>query len=433
MRFINERRKFSSRSRRPHLQSRFDMKIKVEDQGSTPAQDLNKSQVAIISSKDENHMPLEINADVQKLFPEVKQPETKEENKDKGGNEPEPKVSGGGLKIPPKEPVEISTSFDMSKDEWTLGELLDLNITKIPFLVDKLIPLYTLNVLAGQSERGKSTLYTQLALAIISGEDEFLGCKLSVTYKRVLVISTEDSPIALSFRTNRQLNQVSSVVEFKDRLTFITNQDNLESRIENYLEKNRADLVVMDAFADVFTGGDLNASNSVRRYLNNYVKFIQRFGCTVLFVHHVGKGKQGYRSEKDQLLGSTGIEGKMRNVLMLSIVNDQHQLSIAKGNYINREDKKIPLYLNFDNKTLTFSKADGPAKPEVSDQCVIASNVDSVVRRKPGKQRDMQLWNRVVQLSEEGKTQVAIAKIIGKDKSTICKWLKDYKSKPEVE
>jgi RecA-family ATPase len=364
---------------------------------------------------------------------EVRQPETKEENKDKGGNEPQPKVSSSRMKIPPKVTDQISTQVVMSKDQWTLGELLELKITEIPFLVDKLIPLHSLNVLAGQSERGKSTFYTQLALAIIMGENKFLGCKLNVTHKRVLVISTEDGPIALSFRTNRQLNQVSSIDEFKDRLTFITTQDNLEDRIEKYLEKTSADLIVMDAFADVFTGGDINASNAVRRYLNNYVKFVQRFGCTVLFVHHVGKGRQGNKPEKDQLLGSAGIEGKMRNVLMLSIVNDQHQLSIAKGNYVNQEDKKIPLYLNFNNETLTFSRADGPAKPEVIDQCAIASNVDSGVRRKPGKQRDMQLWDRAVRLSEEGKTQVAIAKIIGKHKSTICKWLKDYKSKPEVE
>ena len=338
------------------------------------------------------------------------------------------KVSSGGLNLPPKRPDQIATHFDMTKDEWTLGELLDMKITEIPFLVDKLIPLHTLNVLAGQSERGKSTLYTQLSLAIIRGDDEFLGFKLNVIYKRVLVISTEDGPVALSFRTNKQLNKVSIIGELRDRITFITNQDDLERRIERYLEKNRADLVVMDAFADVFTGGDINASNSVRRYLNNYVKFIRQYGCSVLFVHHVGKGKQSNKPEKDQLLGSTGIEGKMRNVLMLSIVNDQHQLSIAKGNYINREDKKIPLYLNFDNETLTFSKADGPAKPNESNESNVASKGVCTIKRKPGRQKDMNLYNRAIQLYLEGKSQVEIAKIVKRDKSTICKWIKNYNS-----
>jgi|ERR1035437_6154047 hypothetical protein len=360
--------------------------------------------------------PVEKSVEVTKQKPEEVKPELK------------PKVSSSGLKIPPKEPVEIPTSIDMNKDEWTLGELLDLKITEIPFLVDKLIPLHTLNVLAGQSERGKSTLYTQLSLAIIRGDNEFLGFKLNLAYKRVLVISTEDGPVALSFRTNKQLNKVSITGELRDRITFITNQDDLERRIERYLEKNRADLVVMDAFADVFTGGDINASNSVRRYLNNYVKFIQRFGCTVLFVHHVGKGNRGNKPEKDQLLGSTGIEGKMRNVLMLSIVNDQHQLSIAKGNYINREDKKIPLYLNFDVKTLTFSREDGPAKPKASDESIVSSSGGCQSKRKPGKQKDMKLYNQAIQFYKEGISQVEIAKIVKRDKSTICKWIKEHKS-----
>jgi transposase len=43
----------------------------------------------------------------------------------------------------------------------------------------------------------------------------------------------------------------------------------------------------------------------------------------------------------------------------------------------------------------------------------------------------MNLVNQAIQLFEEGKSQVEIAKIIGKDKSTICKWIKGFKSKQE--
>jgi archaellum biogenesis ATPase FlaH len=397
----------------------FDSKIKTEDHEKTPLQNANNVEVATLSIKDENFIHLEANAE---------QPEINEQKNDNEENIPEPQVSSGGLKLPSKVPVEIATSFDMSKDEWTLGEVVDLKIREIPFLVNKLIPLHTLNVLAGQSERGKSTLYTQLSLAIIRGDDEFLGCKFNVTHKRVLVISTEDGPIALSFRLNKQLNNVTLNPELRDRITFITNQDILEERIEKHLEKNRVDLIVMDAFADVFTGGDINSSPVVRRYLNTYVKITQMYGCTVLFVHHVGKGRQGNKPEKDQLLGSTGIEGKMRNVLMLSIVNDQHQLSIAKGNYVNTEDKKIPLYLNFDNNTLTFSRADGPAKPKETEQCGIDSTGSSEAKGKPGRQKNMALVNKAIHLDKEGKSGVEIAKIIGMHKSTISKWIKEYKS-----
>jgi hypothetical protein len=393
----------------------------------------NNLKPIYIGQRDGNHRCLNTNVDFHKPQPVEKQVEIVDPKRTTGKKESVPEVSSGGLKLPPKKPDQFATEIDMSKDEWTLGEILDLRITAIPFLVEKLIPLHTLNVLAGQSERGKSTLYTQLSLAIIRGDKEFLGCKLKTKYKRVLVISTEDGPVALSFRTNKQLKQTALSVEFRNRLTFITNQDNLDVRIENYLNKTRVDLIVMDAFADVFTGGDLNASNSVRRYLNTYVKLIQKYGCTVLFVHHVGKGKQGNRAEKDQLLGSTGIEGKMRNVLMLSIVNEQHQLSIAKGNYVNRDDRKIPMYLDFDTNTLTFSRADGPAKPTETVEGEDTPRGGNGAKRKPGRQKDMALYDHAIKLYKEGKPQKEIAEIVGRDKSTICKWIKEDKSKPDLQ
>ena len=345
-------------------------------------------------------------------------------------HEPEIQVSSGGLKPPIEGIDQIATDFDMFKDEYSLEELLIMNITEIPFLVEKLIPKETLVVLAGQSEIGKSTMYTQLALAIVRGDNEFLGCKLNATHKKVLVISTEDGPKQLSFRTIRQIIQVTIGVEKRRNLHFIFNFYKSEERIKNYLKKNSVDLVIIDAFGDVFWG-DINASNSVRGFLNKYVDIIRKYRCSILFVHHVCKGNNKQKSEKDQLLGSVGIEGKMRNVLMLSIVNDQHQLSIAKGNYISKENKKIPLYLNFDDKTLTFSKADGPAKPKETCESNLASGGGSRAKRTPGRQKDMKLYNQAIQLFNESKRQVEIARIVGRDKSTVCKWIKDYKSNQE--
>lgn len=332
------------------------------------------------------------------------------------------------VELKSKEPInnQIATSFDIFKDEYSLAELLELNITEIPFLVEKLIPKNTLAILAGQSEIGKSTFYTQLAISIVRGDHEFLGRKLSATFNRVLIISTEDGPIPLSFRANRQLKHSTIGVEKSKKLKVIFDYEKLEDKIEKHLKLSPVDLVVIDAFGDVFQG-DMNSSSSVRLFLNKYVAIIQKYNCSILFVHHVCKGNKKQKSNKDQLLGSTGIEGKMRNVLMLSIVNDQHQLSIVKGNYIPMEEKKQPAYLNFDNESLTFSIADGPAKPKQQDESAIASGWDSREESKPGRRTDMTLYNQAIQMYKEGMPQVEIAEKTGRDKSTICKWIKKHK------
>jgi KaiC/GvpD/RAD55 family RecA-like ATPase len=395
----------------------FDSENRAKDQAITPPQNSNNVEGAIVGIHDENNIPLETNAEVQKNCPELQQPDK---------NEIGLEVSSGELKLPPKEPDRIATEFDMFKDDYTLDELLDLKVTEIPFLIEKLIPRETLVVLAGQSEIGKSTFYSQLALAIVRGDNEFLGLKLNAIYGKVLIVSTEDGLIPTSFRANRQVINSTIEVENRKNLRVIFNFDKLEEKIMKHLKHTKVDLIVIDAFGDVFWG-DINATNSVRQFLNKYVTIIRKYRCSVLFVHHVCKGKNKQKSEKDQLLGSTGIEGKMRNVLMLSIVNDQHQLSIAKGNYLNRKDKKVPLYLNFDPTTLTFSKADGPAKPSESDEAVIASSGDSRVKGRPGRQRDKDLYSKAITLFNSGMKQCNIANELGVSTGTISRWVNHNK------
>jgi archaellum biogenesis ATPase FlaH len=321
-----------------------------------------------------------------------------------------------------------ATAIDIFKEEWTLDELLDLNITEIPYLVENLIPCDSSVIIAGPSDVGKSTLYTQLAIAIVKGEKEFLGFKLNPVHRRVLIVSTEDGPIPLAFRTKKQTsNENLSKIIRKNLKVFFT-YDNLEKRICNYLENNPVDLVVIDAFSDVYQG-DINASNGVRQFLNRFTIIIQKYRCSVLFVHHVCKGKKKGQSEKDQLLGSTGIVGKVRSVMMLSNNSQQHHLNVAKGNYLSNEDKGEITYLSFNPSILKFSKSVDYQLKEKSEEGNITSGSGSSSKSRPGRQKDMSLYNQAIKLYNEGMKQVEIAKIVGRDKATICKWIKADKNR----
>ena len=149
-----------------------------------------------------------------------------------------------------KSKPQFSTNIDPYKDEYSLGELLSLNVTEIPFLWNKLIPRGSLVVLGGPSESGKSTLYTQLALAIVKGNQEFLGLKLNAIHSRVLIISTEDGPEAFSFRVIKQLNESKIGPKIQQNLVVIFSDENLENRISEILSQTRVDLVIIDAFSD---------------------------------------------------------------------------------------------------------------------------------------------------------------------------------------
>jgi len=322
-----------------------------------------------------------------------------------------------------------STRSVISDQELTLGELLDLDYSKIPFLVEKLIPAGTLVILGGQSEIGKSTLYSQLSIAIVFGDEEFLGCKIHPVHRKVLIISSEDGPPAVSFRFLKQIQ--GRIVDSKIRNSIVVkfNYDNLENRIHEILQSTPVDLIIIDAFGDVF-GDGINVSNDVRRFFSRYSDINNKYNCATLFVHHVGKSNKKNTPEKDKLLGSVGIEGKMRNVIMLSKLDGRHQLNIVKGNYVSSEDKSEPIYLNFNDKTLTFSVSTDPyftiTYPVDGEEDSFANVPTSTIKEKPGRKRDTSLYNQAIKLYNEGKQQIEIAETVGRDKSTICKWIKEY-------
>src|SRR4030043_2267373 len=80
----------------------------------------------------------------------------------------------------------------------TAQELIDNDITEIPWLWEKFIPLRGLTTISGSSDTGKSTLLRQWSLALISGETDYLGHRLMPKFKSVIYVSTEDDKLSLS-------------------------------------------------------------------------------------------------------------------------------------------------------------------------------------------------------------------------------------------
>jgi len=287
---------------------------------------------------------------------------------------------------------------------------------EIRFLVETLFPEQCLIFLAGESDCGKSTFCSQLALSIVSGAEYFLGFKINVKHKRVIIISTEDSYPAIFNKINLQMQKNNLSLEDTERLIISTTSVSIIEKLTKVLKSFPVALIIIDSFADVYDG-DINTVNKVRDYLKDYDELKKKYNCTILFVHHIGKSREGKGIHKNQLLGSVGIEGKARQVLMMSKLNklfSERVISIIKGNYVSEEDKKKSLLLSFDHDTRTFEKADGNfTLPEVS--------------KKKGRQVDMKLVEEALKLKNEGKRLEEIGKILGKNKSTISRWFKNLK------
>ena len=240
------------------------------------------------------------------------------------------------------------------------GELLQMDIESIPMLYEGLLPRVGLVAEVGASDIGKSMLYRQMTGSIAKGTD-FLGFKYSGRYKSAIFVSTEDDLQATAFLLKKQNRTIKMTIEDADRIRFIYDADDVISAIRKELQIAPADIVVIDAYSDVFTGKDTKDATQTRQFLNEYSKIAKEFDCCVAFLHHTGKRTEDLEPSKNNAVGSQSFEAKMRLVFEFRADrerDDIRHLCIVKGNYLPAEAKKASYVLRMD-ENFCFSATGG--------------------------------------------------------------------------
>ncbi len=288
------------------------------------------------------------------------------------------------------------------------ADLLKKKTEQIPCLLDPIFPKVGLVALAGSSDTGKSSFLRQLAISVAIGEEQFLGFKLKMEYNRAIYVSTEDDENALSFLLYRSNKQLCHEPEDYQGLSFIFDTSDLLVKLDLILARNKADLVVIDAFADLY-GKSMNDSNQVRTFLNDYNQVAQRHKCLVIFLHQTGKRTENLIPSKHNLLGSQGFEAKMRLVIELRsdpTDADKRHLCIVKGNYLSKEYKTESFVLTFnENFLFSITQERRPFEDLKADN-------------------KSEIKERVMDMKDQGKTQQEIAIELKISQPTVSRYLK---------
>lgn len=243
---------------------------------------------------------------------------------------------------------------------------------------------------------------------------EFQGFSTNFAHRRAIYVSTEDDDRATSyllFQANKQLDL--SIEDYKGLIYLFDTTSLLES-LENYLQEQKVDVIVIDAFSDLF-GNNMNDSNQVRTFLNDYSQLAQRYECLVIFLHHSRKRAELDPPSKHNLLGSQGFEAKMRLVMELRkdpIIPDLRHLCLVKGNYLAEDFKSQSFGLRF-TAFQTFERTS------------VRSYFKDLVEKddRGGEKTDRN--KKVLQLYKAGKSQHKIAEELGISSSTVNKILKE--------
>ena len=228
-------------------------------------------------------------------------------------------------------------------------DMLCSTTEQMDYLLSPLLPRVGVAALVGSSDSGKSTLLRSLAMAVASGAKRYLGFELHPKHHSAIYISTEDDATAIGALMQRQLEELCTPKEAYATLDFIFDTDNLIENLEAMLEDKPRDLVIVDAFADLYTG-PLNENNRVRSFLNNFSQLAVKHNTLVIFLHHTGKRTESLAPSKHNAIGSQGFEAKMRLLMELRpdpMRHDIRHLCVVKGNYLPSEYKHDSFELRF--------------------------------------------------------------------------------------
>ena len=300
-------------------------------------------------------------------------------------------------------------------------ELLKRNITELPTLLDPIFPSDGVIAIAGSSDIGKSTLLRQFALAVAIGDREFLGWTLNTEHNRAIVVSTEDFANLMSMQLNSFNKERNVDPEKFNNVKFIFDIFNLYETIENNVKAEPIDVLILDAFLDIFDGNNsMNNGGQVRQFLTKYDQLAKKYGFLVIFNHHAGKRTEQLAPSKHNALGSQSFEAKMRLVIEIRqdlISDNKTHLCIVKANYLPRDFKEESFVLESnDNRYFTNT-----------GERELFENLREVAKEK------QEVESLVIGLHEEDKSIREITETLRADsikisKSTVQRIVKKFKT-----
>ena len=299
-------------------------------------------------------------------------------------------------------------------------DMLNFTAEQMDCLVDPILPRVGLASLVGTSDSGKSTLLRGLAMAVASGREEYLGFALRPKHRSAIYISTEDDASAVGVLMQRQLEELGTPKDAFASLDFIFETDSLLENLDQMLQDKPRDLVVVDAFADLYTG-PMNENNRVRSFLNQFSQLAIKHSVLILFLHHTGKRTESLTPSKHNAIGSQGFEAKMRIMMELRpdpVEHDLRHLCIVKGNYLPADYKHDSFVLRFSpglNFTTTGERVPFACIRDRSDE--------------EGEDKVDERIELALKMRDEGKSLQQIADTLGyKSRSSVFKMIKRVES-----
>jgi len=187
-------------------------------------------------------------------------------------------------------------------------ECIDLHgeLEPIPWLIEGWLAKQDVAMLAGAAESGKSTLAFDLADALTRGRP-WLGIAPTQALK-VLIVDQEQGARAaqrLSQRIAKPYGKPHENLRIASGQGLSLTDPEALARLEQFIKSESFDLVIFDSVQQLFGGVDENSSSEVGPVFGELFRLRDKYGLTVLLIHHWRKVGQAPPQNRLELLRGT--------------------------------------------------------------------------------------------------------------------------------
>ncbi len=193
---------------------------------------------------------------------------------------------------------------------------------KVDWMVEGLLSCGTIITVTGEPGSKKTWSFLDFAVAVASGEKEWLDFKIC-QHVPVLIVDEESGNQRLGMRlrevakghnvSNRKLPIIATCIS---GFNFRDEDDLLE--LYTIVKQSGARLILIDTLMDVLAGGDDNASKDVSPLYKGLRKIADDFKAVIIVIHHTNRNGS-YR-------GSSAIKGS--SDLMIQVKSQQDSPNI---------------------------------------------------------------------------------------------------------
>lgn len=191
-------------------------------------------------------------------------------------------------------------------------EFVMRDIPPLEWLVERILPRHAVAFIAGAPKSFKSFLCLDLAFAVASGNN-FLGEYVAPAPQRVLIVQLESSAAAFKKRLESvasRFGQIPADLRVISNTALVLEDESSVEKIEAELAEYRPALLILDPLASL-TQADENSAQEMGNLVRLFRGWRDRYGCTVLVVHHTGKAgeKPTSRRSGERMRGSSALHG----------------------------------------------------------------------------------------------------------------------------